>query len=636
MKELVWKLDEQAWKDVKRVGKLRLQCSMRNLSGDSVSDLGYLILPLSLTTYEAQYKPLMGVSTTSALRPEIRIGLRLSMLDEVEDPVPPEADVESSQGSQILDQLSIHDQSEIQQPVDKGPWHQYRIGIDLKSLHTPQFPPTSVYLTYYYSPFTPKLPISTYPPIVAGMPSQEVLLPQSFNAWEFVMGKSDVQRFLGADGLMIELWVRSSDGKDEQIASSTVDVAKVMQTQSRAWSESPRKNKSMLSKNVKMQVLDEIYDLEWAQDLTGYDREVGRGGVGPARVRVIISLEDFGMIDENLDSEELESAEHFNSVNPERRVDFHETVTEMEDVRETMIQQEIHHEPEVPFWVKEQEVSYMEKLNDMSREWKDKIKSKLALKQQRADERFHEQLQSVTDVEQSLRKFLLEMTTRESKLKILEDDLKLRMKSVEDHSKSRSAQLTQHYKDQVLQAKREVDDVLKKKSITKGQVADLESELLSLEKRVQDARKQVSKMREAHMKSQAVTLTNEQQSVKRLIERLKQEIQLQQGSKNRFKSQWNAAVEDLRKLTESIIADVDATVEAENEKVIEIKWRKIIAQYHDTLDQDRKVLSEIRQQVASLTNNRNTAAVTAEWTHLSKSNVKYGEVNREDFENVAT
>ncbi|KAJ3396626.1 hypothetical protein HDU80_009890, partial [Chytriomyces hyalinus] len=116
-----------------------------------------------------------------------------------------------------------------------APWHQYRFSIDLRSIcgiHPAHGP---IFLKYSYAPFGTTAPITTYPPVKPTNPiattsthkPARLDLPNSFCAFEFVMGAERLLTYLEAVPLAIEVWNTDAYEKNVQIGVATVDLSAV-------------------------------------------------------------------------------------------------------------------------------------------------------------------------------------------------------------------------------------------------------------------------------------------------------------------------------------------------------------------------------------------------------------------------
>ncbi|KAJ3307336.1 hypothetical protein HDU76_004660, partial [Blyttiomyces sp. JEL0837] len=107
-------------------------------------------------------------------------------------------------------------------------WHQYRFSIDLRSIRGLSTQVGSVYLKYSYAPFGTTSPIMTHPPVAPVTPpaatstsTADLLLPHSFCAFEFVMGRERLETYLEAVPLVVEVWGR----RDRYDRDASVGVA---------------------------------------------------------------------------------------------------------------------------------------------------------------------------------------------------------------------------------------------------------------------------------------------------------------------------------------------------------------------------------------------------------------------------
>lgn len=170
--------------------------------------------------------------------------------------------------------------------ITSSPWHQFRLSIDVKSIHRlHDMLNAEIYCTYYYTPFGTHSPISTYPYVQVAKSASTTLFNNSFTAFDFVMHPRRVDEYLSQFPLIIEVWKKDSYQRDEILGHATVDVSKLLSSKKRYFDD----GKTVMK----------IYDAYHYVMKSGNER----GGGISAELRVIMAIEDFGRIEEGCPSD---------------------------------------------------------------------------------------------------------------------------------------------------------------------------------------------------------------------------------------------------------------------------------------------------------------------------------------------
>jgi hypothetical protein len=421
--------------------------------------------------------------------------------------------------------LRPHQTSNQPQPIANEPWHQFRLGIDLKSLHTPQFQPSHVYCTYQFDSFTSKAPISTLPPILTGFPTRDQVLPNSFNAWEFVMSRSQLHHFLAQEPLMIQLWYRDEESRDTCFASTVLNIASVMTNgKQRVWQESPKKGRfpDSAGRPIMLQTLDRMYDMLWVEDTLAFDREKGKHPEWASRIRVVLSLEDFGQIeDDNEGWQEKEEGKGSSSTIQSQQM-------ELED------EEEIEH-VDIPGWVKEEQLAYLKELRHMEADWKSSIQQIFTHRLLDRLKPFEEQMESMVGVEESLLSFLNDLTIRESKLSLLEDEVKMHDSMLENRSRRQIEQYQLEKQVDLFQNRTALQNMKKHREELTVDVEAVNQQVTQLQRAAHDLQHQIDKVGGQQVNQARWEMECKEKKLRTEVEQLRNEIRLTEGSCLRYK-----------------------------------------------------------------------------------------------------
>ncbi|KAJ8322706.1 hypothetical protein QVD99_007649 [Batrachochytrium dendrobatidis] len=182
-------------------------------------------------------------------------------------------------------------------------WHQYRFSIELRSLRDIQFKSANVYLKYTYAPFGTSSPILTHPIVHIQRTPNEHLLPHSFCAFEFVMSLEKLSTYLEAVPLIVELWQKDENVRDVNLGSALVNLSLVLsQTKIPSSSIPVTKSESYTAEQDTQQLVIQSLDTFVPLMSTGDSTSLyGR----LADLRVVLALEDFGVVKETSDADSI-------------------------------------------------------------------------------------------------------------------------------------------------------------------------------------------------------------------------------------------------------------------------------------------------------------------------------------------
>ncbi|KAJ3009843.1 hypothetical protein HKX48_007727 [Thoreauomyces humboldtii] len=173
---------------------------------------------------------------------------------------------------------------------DEG-WHQYRFSIDLRSLLGLSRKSATVYMRYTYPAFGTVVPTTTQPPLAIG-PSgpgttttgggnEEILLPHSFCAFEFVMAPRRLKELLTDVPLCVEMWEKDTFLRDQRLGVAEVHMLSVWDAKP---TTPPSTNNPTTTQSIRsLEMLEPIVDTQLRR---------------LADLRVILALEDFGSVEQ--------------------------------------------------------------------------------------------------------------------------------------------------------------------------------------------------------------------------------------------------------------------------------------------------------------------------------------------------
>ncbi|KAJ1505287.1 hypothetical protein HMI55_001661, partial [Coelomomyces lativittatus] len=165
------------------------------------------------------------------------------------------------------------------QPPSTIVWHQYRFSIDIKAIRDLVLHSSNVFVKYSYPAFGTPSPFISHPPVQV-FKNIETPFHQAFAAYEFVMSPLRLQQYFERVPLEIQLFHKDEFTKDQYLGSSHVSFSSLL--------KQPKKQVS--DTNQKVQVFD-----QWVYIFTDESKKTR-----VATLRIALSLEDFGIIEEQV------------------------------------------------------------------------------------------------------------------------------------------------------------------------------------------------------------------------------------------------------------------------------------------------------------------------------------------------
>jgi centrosomal protein CEP120 len=233
---------------------------------------------------------LSGIRPQHVFKPEIKVSF--SIAEQHPETLAGELDIDRARNR--MDDARMADavpNMSSSMPSDPSPWHQFRFAVDIKSVRNFQLKSSKVYFMYTYDPLGTTSPILTYPAKDVIWPESEVLIPNSFCAFEFVVDPQRINGYLAEFPLHLELWQKDSYEQDMQLGVVDIDVSPLLKTR-------PTKTASNDGKTTIVRTYDAYYRMMWTrQARETYAQEFEKHRYDVGEVRVILAIEDFGAIE---------------------------------------------------------------------------------------------------------------------------------------------------------------------------------------------------------------------------------------------------------------------------------------------------------------------------------------------------
>lgn len=317
--EFAWELDPHLARRLRgQRTTIRLECFLVDVHHKRQS-LGFLVLDLrgaERLPATQSYRRLAGGGVGGVVKPELKMafgmGDAVPMRTFDDDDDDDDAEAEAVMNAHLNavttprtdvpltwdepSPLALNRLPSLPTTDDDSPWHQFRFGIDIKSVRNIQLQSSNIYFAYNYNPTGTRSPVYTYPPVTVNKPTREALLPNSFCAFEFVLHPRRVRAYLMGYPLQLELWHRDQYERDARIGLLTVDIGPLT-TAPKRWVDNASSTGGRVVRTL-MRTHDQYYYVKWAPEARAVLPDaVNKSPRFVTEVRVIMALEDFGPLE---------------------------------------------------------------------------------------------------------------------------------------------------------------------------------------------------------------------------------------------------------------------------------------------------------------------------------------------------
>ncbi|KAJ3244477.1 hypothetical protein HDU78_010948 [Chytriomyces hyalinus] len=555
-------------------------------------------------------------------------------------------------------------------PVPKpAPWHQYRFSIDLRSIRGINPAHGPIFLKYSYTPFGTTSPITTYPPVKPTNPIATISthkpasldLPNSFCAFEFVMGAERLLTYLEAVPLAIEVWNTDAYEKNVQIGLATVDLSAVCLKERKVMYEPVQ---------VSLQSLDLVVGVVANKSDGGEGgNEVGGGSgriVKIADLRVVIALEDFGAVDD-LDlldetvapvaNATLSMADNAHSKHElwfddpraaergpsptfvkfshgagiktipkttsklaaSQQIRQRETTPPPQPASPTPSSihetQEYRAALEVALWKRQEMASFKTHLSQLQTSLVEKLTAEFSKRDSKRVDAVAARVRDLERVETATRDLLLKLEDRDSVLKKGEEDLARRKEEVEryfrrkdDETKDTARRLGDEFKARVEMERVKALEAEAGRIRAVRERDDVEVKLKRLESEVEQFRKNVMEGKVGGMgvtpaemgEATVAAIKNELASVVAGAAATERRAESLEVSKRHYKVQWIRTLRDLAKTKKLLQQEIEDRLRKSQKELDTVKMRLLAKEELGSVENERKMIDTMRREIAHL------------------------------------
>ncbi|KAK6179237.1 hypothetical protein SNE40_011643 [Patella caerulea] len=468
--------------------------------------------------------------------------------------------------------------------------HHFTFSIDLRSIKdTTSTNTQSIFIRYIYPFFGSAAPILTHPPVDVRK-GMEVLLPQSFCAFDFACSPRQIQETFQRVPLTVEVWSRDENTKDRLLATARLPIADVL----------PVDRKRVVSdtgvNGTRQEHSDRIYVLK----ADGMNEHYGE-------LFVVLVLEDWGPLpQQQIVTTTQQNIKHQTS-NVQYQTGNHSIIDD-NNYQQNNIQQHVSPRQtaeyqaalELEMWkenqehafelqLKQKEMSYMKALGE---EWKKRDTEREVIMQKKVTE--------YNQLEEQLRKTLTDLEKREKQLAANEHEvmrLKTDLKREHDRKlqelKEASNRLKLDCDHQVQLEKmkvKELEDLIVRH---KGEVLEAEKKYRNIDREFNIYKEQQNTKPEVRLQSEINLLTLEKVELERKLDAVTK-------SKVHYKQQWGRALKELARLKQKEQDIAKASLKRQQHELEHMRLRYLAAEEKEVVASEKKELEDIKNELNKL------------------------------------
>ncbi|CAL1540527.1 unnamed protein product [Lymnaea stagnalis] len=462
--------------------------------------------------------------------------------------------------------------------------HHFTFSIDLRSIRDNHSTNTiNIFLRYIYPFFGSAAPILTHPPVEIRKGS-EVLLPQSFCAFDFACTVQQLQDTFTRVPLIVEVWHRDRQlSQDILVGTAKLPLSLVI---------SSDRTRLMSSAGV----------TGWRQDASDRVAVVSADGKMDkcAEISLVLSLEDWGPIippNSAKQNNAVSGASGYPAVpsqssssgglagagasSPRASAEY-QAAMELELWKETQ-------EREFEKKLKLKEATYMKALAD---EWKKRDTEREVLTQKTLTE--------YKNLEDQLRKTLTDLEKREKKLAINEHEvMKLRSDLQREHDRK-----LQEMKEASRRMKEDCDHQVELQKMKLKEVEEItnryKQDLNESDKRYRALEREFSLYKEQQTKTPEVRLQSELNLMNMEKIELERKLDAAIKSKLHYKQQWGRALKEVARLKQKEQDVAKAQLLRQQQELEHMRLRYLAAEEKEVVNKESRELEEIKSQINKL------------------------------------
>ncbi|XP_059160002.1 centrosomal protein of 120 kDa-like [Physella acuta] len=461
--------------------------------------------------------------------------------------------------------------------------HHFTFSIDLRSIRDQHSTNTCfVFLRYVYPFFGSAAPILTHPPVEIRKGS-EVLLPQSFCAFDFACSMQQLQDTFTRVPLIVEVWHRDRQlSQDILIGTAKLPLNIVISAD-------------------RMRLMSSAGVTGWRQEASDRIPVYSANGQSEkcADISLVLSLEDWGPIKSATSTQQNHAFSGASEFQGAASQAFHSN-GETAGASSPRGTAEYQAAIELELWKENQEKEFEKKLKlkeathmrTLAEEWKKRDTEREVLTQKKLAEYKH--------LEDQLRNTLTDLEKREKKLALNEHEvMKLRSDLQREHDRK-----LQEMKEASRRMKEDCDHQVELQKMKLKEIEEIcsryKQELNESEKKYRALEKEFSLYKEQQTKTPEVRLQSEINLLN--MEKLELERKLDAASKSKlhYKQQWGRALKEVARLKQKEQDLAKAQLLRQQQELEHMRLRYLAAEEKEIVNKESKELEEIKVQINKL------------------------------------
>ncbi|XP_052280654.1 centrosomal protein of 120 kDa-like [Dreissena polymorpha] len=455
--------------------------------------------------------------------------------------------------------------------------HHFSFSIDLRSVKSHDTNATQfVFLRYTYPFFGSAAPILTHPPVEIRK-GMEVLLPQSFCAFDFACNVQQLQETFLRVPLLVELWNRDKQlSKDVFLGAARLPLGDIIVAD-------------------KTKIMNNSGNSGWKQLFSNKVPIISTESQGKhiGELAFVLSLEDWGAIGtQQIVVAHTESTmTHGQMASPNPGPVQQPSPRETEEYKAAMELEMWKEEQEHVFenQLKQKEMMYMKALAE---EWKKRDRERELLMKKKLTE--------YAQLEEQLRKTLVDLEKREKQLAANEQEvmrLKTDLQREHDRKLQEMKEASRRMKDDcdhlvdLEKAKsRELESLIQR---YKDELTEAEKRKAKVEKDFTLYKEELNTKPEVRLQSEINLLTLEKVELERKLDAVTK-------SKIHYKQQWGRALKELARVKQKEQAQAKAHLIKQQQELEHMRLRYLAAEEKEVVNSEKQELEDIKNELNKL------------------------------------
>ncbi|XP_057309454.1 centrosomal protein of 120 kDa-like [Hydractinia symbiolongicarpus] len=458
--------------------------------------------------------------------------------------------------------------------------HHYLFSIDIRSIFNRNIPHLiNCVCRYTYPFFGSSSPVITNPPVLI-QKNAEVLLPQSFCKFEFASTNRILQSTLSRVPLIVEVWHKDGNAKDELLGVAQVNLSHVFQPDNKSET-------GALVKSVRLPIVS-------AQN----------PGEKIGTAHVVLGFEDRGEIMHKLIATHEQSITNSDvTTAPISSVDVVDAPRTTQEYQVAMA---------LELWREQQEEYFRSQLANKEKERMMKLAEEWKIRDTEREMILKKKVDEYNVLETKLKRTLTELDEREKQVSQMETNLQrneqllaeeYERKTVEMREASR--RLKEEYQHQLHLERLKYTDL--EERFRKG-----EQQLKLLEEKVKGRENEIYSLKESLLNRPEVKLQSDMNLM--LVEKVELERKIESITKSKihYKQQWGRALRELARMKVNEQEAAQTRLKKQQQELEHMKLRYLAAEEREVMKNEKEELDDVKEEINQRLQQLQAAMTTAQ------------------------